>query len=158
MALRLSTKARYGLRAMIDLALSNGSGPVLVRSIAARQAVSTKYLHALLATLKAAGLVRAVRGSGGGFMLARPAEEIHLGEILAALEGPLSLVDCVRDGRSCDRSAGCAARDTWASLSRVIEDALASVSLESLAADQRSKVEAGSGARPGRRRSTRRGS
>ena len=95
MSIKLSTKGRYGVRAMVDLAKRFGEGPVLVRSIAERQEISGKYLHALLASLKSAKLVRSVRGSGGGYALARAPEEIMLNEILEALEGPFSLVDCV---------------------------------------------------------------
>lgn len=136
MAIRLSTKGRYGVRAMIELAEKYGQGPVLVRSIAEHQEISNKYLHALLAALKAAKLVRSVRGSGGGYALARPPAEIRLDEILQALEGPLAIVDCVLDGAICDRADCCAARDTWAELSHAIESALAGITLEALLSKQ----------------------
>lgn len=139
MSIRLSTKGRYGVRAMIELAEKYGQGPVLVRSIAEHQEISLKYLHALLAALKAAKLVRSVRGSGGGYALARPPAEIRLDEILLALEGPLAVVDCVLDGSVCDRAHRCAARDTWAALSDVIERTLAGITLEDLLSKQQLK-------------------
>jgi Rrf2 family transcriptional regulator, cysteine metabolism repressor len=139
MSIRLSTKGRYGVRAMIELAEKFGQGPVLVRSIAEHQEISTKYLHALLAALKAAKLVRSVRGSGGGYALVRPPAEIRLDEILQALEGPLSIVDCVLDSSVCDRACHCAARDTWAEVSHAIESTLAGITLEDLLSRQQLK-------------------
>jgi Rrf2 family cysteine metabolism transcriptional repressor len=139
MSIKLSTKGRYGLRAMVDLADHYGEGPVLVRSIAERQEISGKYLHALLASLKSAKLVRSVRGSGGGYALARAPEEIHLNEVLEALEGPFSLVDCVLDQAVCDRSCSCATRDVWTELSKTMEDTLSSISLRELLDRQHAK-------------------
>jgi Rrf2 family protein len=139
MTIKLSTKGRYGVRAMVDLAERHGEGPVLVRSIAERQAVSSKYLHALLASLKAAKLVRSVRGSGGGYALARAPAEINLYEILEALEGPLSVVDCVLDETVCDRASHCATRDVWCELSDVIVKMLSRITLDDLLDRQRAK-------------------
>ena len=139
MPLKLSTKGRYGLRALIDLAAAHGDGPVLVRSVADNQEISSKYLHALLASLKSAGLVRSVRGSGGGYALARHPAEIKLSEVIEALEGPLTLVDCVSDAAICDRSGRCAARDIWSTLSETITDVLAGITLADLLERQRAK-------------------
>jgi Rrf2 family cysteine metabolism transcriptional repressor len=139
MPLKLSTKGRYGLRAMIDLAAAYGEGPVLVRNIAESQEISSKYLHALLASLKSSGLVRSVRGSGGGFVLAREPASIKLTEILEALEGPLTLVDCVGDQRLCGRAPTCAARDVWIDVSEAIAAVLSGITLADLLARQRKK-------------------
>jgi Rrf2 family protein len=139
MAIKLSTKGRYGVRAMIDLAERFGDGPVLVRSIAARQEISSKYLHALLATLKSAKLVRSIRGSGGGYALTKAPTEIYLNEILEALEGPFSIVDCVLDPSVCDRLEHCAVRDVWSDLSQVMEAKLARISLNDLLKQQKAK-------------------
>lgn len=124
---------------MVDLAQTHGNGPVLVRSIAERQEISSKYLHALLASLKSAKLVRSVRGSGGGYTLARDPSEIRLNEILEALEGPFAVVDCVLDEELCDRAACCAVRDVWQNLSASLESQLADVTLSELARRQRVK-------------------
>jgi len=86
--MKLSTKVRYGVRAMLDLALYQSGRPVLVKSIAEREDLSKKYLESLLAALKSAGLLRSVRGAKGGYLLARPAEEITMEMIAAALEAP----------------------------------------------------------------------
>lgn len=131
--MRISTRGRYGLRAMLELARDFGEGPLLMGAIAERQDLSRKHLHALLTTLKLAGLVRSARGPGGGFVLSRPPAEIRLSEVLRALEGPLSLVDCVEDERVCDKAEGCSARRIWTELSRAIENVLDNVTLQDMA-------------------------
>ena len=138
--MQVSTRGRYGLRAMLELARAFGQAPVLMSTVAERQGVSRKYLHTLLTALKAAGLVRSVRGAGGGFILTRPPEEISLSEILRVLEGPLSLVDCVADKRACDRSNHCPARRVWQELADAIKNVLDNVTLGDLAAPEKKKL------------------
>ncbi|MBN1360919.1 MAG: RrF2 family transcriptional regulator [Sedimentisphaerales bacterium] len=130
--MRVSAKGRYGLRAMCELARSFGEGPLRMSAIAERQGLSRKHLHALLTSLKSAGLVRSIRGPRGGFVLTRVPSKIRLSEVLHALEGPLSLVHCVQDGRACDRANRCAARNVWQKLSSAIEDVLDGVTLQDL--------------------------
>ena len=101
--MKLSTKGRYGLRALIDLAVYSEESAVSIGSIAARQKISESYLEQLMAKLRKAGLVVSIRGAGGGYRLARPAGEISVGDILRALEGNLEAVAC--DGLKSDR--GC---------------------------------------------------
>ena len=132
--MRVSTKGRYGLRAMFELAQCFGERPVLMSTIAAKQDLTRKHLHALLTSLKSAGLVRSVRGPGGGFVLTRSPDQIRLSEILHALEGPLSLVHCVADRRSCDRANRCAARGVWQELSGAIEEVLDNITLADMIA------------------------
>jgi Rrf2 family protein len=91
--MKLSTKSRYGLRALIDLALYSQNGQVALHQIAARQNLSIKYLEQDFATLRKAGLVRSIKGAQGGYILARPADQIRVGDIVRILEGDLSLVD-----------------------------------------------------------------
>ena len=134
--MRMSTRGRYGLRAMFELARAFGQAPLLMSTVAERQGLSRKYLHALLTTLKSAGLVRSVRGTGGGFVLTRPPAEIRLSEVLRVLEGPFSLVDCVADKRVCNRVNRCPARDVWQELAGAVEGALHNVTLEDLAAPE----------------------
>jgi Rrf2 family protein len=122
---------------MFELARGFGPDPVLMSTVAERQGLSRKYLHALLTALKAAGLVRSVRGVGGGFVLTRPPEEIKLSEVLHALEGPLSLVECVGDKRACERSNRCPTRRVWRDLAGAIENVLENVTLGDLAAPQK---------------------
>lgn len=129
--LKLSTKGRYGLRAMIDLAEHNSDDtrPVMMSDIAKRQDLSKKYLHALLTPLKSAGLIRSTRGAKGGYSLAKEPTEISLSEILTALEGRLSIVDCVMDSKECLRQQNCKARLVWVDLNRIVNDKLQSVTL-----------------------------
>ena len=130
--MRISTKGRYGLRAMFELARGFGGGPLLMSTIAERQGLSRKHLHALLTSLKVAGLVRSVRGPGGGFLLTKVPGEIRLSEVLRALEGPLTLVHCVSDRQACDRANRCVARKVWENLSGALEEVLNGVTLEDL--------------------------
>ena len=134
--MKISTRGRYGLRAMLELARCHGESPVLMSVLAKRESLSRKYLHGLLTALKEAGLVRSVRGPGGGFLLTRAPSKIRLSQILHALEGPLSLVDCVADKRACGKAKRCTARRVWAELSRTIESMLENVTLEDLIASE----------------------
>lgn len=126
---------------MVDLAAHYGQGPVLVRSIAERQGLSGKYLHALLASLKSAKLVRSVRGSGGGYALTREPKEIHLQEIVEALEGPITLVDCAFAPGSCERSRCCAVREVWQEMSETMQAMMAQMTLQTLLERQLAKEE-----------------
>jgi Rrf2 family protein len=119
---------------MLELARRFGEPPVLMASLAETEGISRKYLHTLLTLLKSAGLVHSIRGAGGGFTLARPPSEIHLDEVLHAVEGPLCLVDCVEDKSVCDKSNRCTARRVWQELSGAIENALARVTLADMIA------------------------
>jgi Rrf2 family protein len=136
MLMKMSTRGRYGLRAMLELARCYGKPPVLMSVLAERESLSRKYLHTLLTALKEAGLVRSVRGTGGGFLLTRTPSQIRLSEILHAVEGPLSLVDCVVNERVCDKARRCTARRVWSDLSATIESALEEVTLEDLIASE----------------------
>lgn len=103
--MKLSTKGRYGLRAMIDLAVYSEKEPVSIQSIADRQNISERYLEQLMASLKKEGLVKSIRGANGGYQLARPAIGISVGDILRALEGDLRAVTCPANGE--EGNGGC---------------------------------------------------
>lgn len=94
---KISTKGRYGLRMMIDIAMNQNEGPVSVRDIARRQSLSDKYLEQIITQANKAGLLKSIRGAGGGYQLSRLAKDISVGEILRAMEGSLSPVECVRE-------------------------------------------------------------
>ena len=130
--MKLSTRVRYGTRALLDIAQHRGDKPVLLRDIAKRQQVSRNYLEQILGQLKAAGLVRSIRGVRGGFVLTKPPSEIKLSEIFLALEGPISLVECVEDANICERVGTCATRKLWKELSALITDVLGSKTLQDL--------------------------
>jgi Rrf2 family protein len=138
--MKLSTKGRYGVRMMLDLAAQYGKGPVTLKDIAKRQEISEKYLWHLIPPLKAAGLINSVRGSHGGYGLARHPESINLLEIVSCLEGSMCLVECAEHPSMCKRSAACVARDVWAEASSRMRDYLASFSLEKMAERQRNKT------------------
>lgn len=112
--LKLSTKGRYGLRAFIDLAVCGEGQPVSLASIAQRQEISVSYLEQLMAKLRKAGLVESVRGVNGGYSLARPADEISVGDVLRALEGDLAPVECAGigtdSGAHCSGSSQCVSK------------------------------------------------
>ena len=133
MAIKVSTKGRYGLRLMIDLALhQQADGVVRLRDIAERQAISGKYLWQVINPLKNAGLVSVLRGAHGGFALARPPDKITVYDIVALLEGPMALVPCVRSRSDCERAAECAAREVWTAVDRALERALRGVTLAAI--------------------------
>lgn len=130
--MKLSTRGRYGVRLMLDLALSQGNGPVLLREIAQRQEISEKYLWQLINPLKAAGLIKSIRGAHGGYLLAKKPEEVNLKQILSVLEGPLCLVDCVEQPSACDRSPSCIAHDVWAGAAQGIVTVLEAMTLDKM--------------------------
>jgi len=107
-AMKMSTRGRYGLRVMMELALHHGKGPVPVETIANNQEISGKYIHNLMSSLHSAGLARTVRGPKGGYELARPPSEITALDAVEALEGKNVLMECVADASSCRRAGRCA--------------------------------------------------
>ena len=117
---------------MLELALHFGEGPVLLKDIAERQAISEKYLWQLINPLKSTGLIKSIRGARGGYVLARDPAEINLREILRILEGSLCLVDCVDDPAACDRSESCITREIWSETSKNISQSLESMTLEKM--------------------------
>lgn len=130
--MKMSTKGRYGVRLMIDLALHSDEGPVLLRDIARRQGISEKYLWNLINPLKTVGLVRSIRGARGGYLLGKKPAEITLKDIMRVLEGPLCLVDCVENPSSCKRSSTCITRDVWCEASQSFINTLESMNLEKM--------------------------
>jgi Rrf2 family transcriptional regulator, cysteine metabolism repressor len=139
--MKISTKFRYGLRAMVDLAQYEDGAPVMVKNISDRQGISKKYLDNLLASLKNADLLRSVRGAKGGYVLAKPADKITVEEIAIALEGRPSLVDCVADPESCLRRDICPTNDFWCEMSGVLENFMRNTTLAELARKSKDKVE-----------------
>jgi len=124
---------------MLELARNYGGGPLLMRAISDKYGLSRKYLHALLTSLKAAGLVRSVRGSGGGYNLTRTPASISVSEVVRALEGSLAPSECVEDASVCVRSSECAAHDLWTEMHSLVENLLSEVSLADLLTRQLDK-------------------
>lgn len=134
--MQLTTKARYAIRAMVELALNYGLGPVKLKSIADSQNISLKYLEQVMTPLRVAGYVKTIKGSRGGYVLARPPEQVNIFELLQCVEGPLSLVDCLDSPGLCDRVDFCAPREMWFSVKNAIARELSSISLAELAEKQ----------------------
>ena len=137
--MKLSTKGRYGLRAMIDLARYSEEEPVSIGSVAARQDISERYLEQLVALLKKAGLVKSIRGATGGYVLAKKEEEISVGDILRALEGSLEPVKCAafysEDG--CTAADGCVTKYVWQKINDSINQTVDGMILSDLLAESR---------------------
>ncbi|MFA5423883.1 MAG: Rrf2 family transcriptional regulator [Phycisphaerae bacterium] len=140
--MKLSTRTRYGIRAAIELAKHYGQGPVQIKVIGEKQAISVKYLEQLMAMLKAGGFIHSVRGSKGGYVLAREPEQIRMDELVLSLEGSISTAECVEDGGFCARAADCAARDLWTRVQEAVLDVLKSVTLKDLVENTKSKHQA----------------
>ncbi len=132
--MKLSTKGRYGVRAMFDLVLHQGDGPIPLRSIAEREDISEHYLEQLIAVLRKAGIVNSVRGAHGGYLLAKAPQEITIGDIIRALEGPIAPSDCVldREQDECGNSPDCVVKMIWKRVKDSIDDVLDSITLEDL--------------------------
>ncbi|MBN1419829.1 MAG: Rrf2 family transcriptional regulator [Planctomycetes bacterium] len=141
--MRLSTKARYGVRALLELALAHGRGPVQLRRIAEKQGISPKYLEHLLSSLRAAGIVTAVRGMNGGYELTRAPSEIRLIDAYRALEGPVAPVPCSEDPSLCEKSEKCAVHEVWVEMREAIETILEKKTLADLAERARANGEDG---------------
>lgn len=135
--MRLTAKSEYGVLAAIDLACNWGGGPVSAREIAERRAIPPRFLEQLFVPLRRAGLVTAVRGAKGGFVLTRPPEEITVLDIVEALEGSLTASVCdSQKGANCSKNASCAAAPVWASATAALRDVFAGTTLASLAGTQ----------------------
>lgn len=130
--MKVSTRGRYGLRAMIELAKNNNSGALPLRVISENQKISEQYLEQLFVNLRNSGLVKSVRGANGGYLLSRPASEITAEEILISLEGPLNIVECIADDTLCEFNDECATHELWAELRERIGNVLKNITLEDL--------------------------
>lgn len=133
--MKLGTKTRYSARAMVELAQNyeDGNGVVPAGEISARQQVSPKYLEQLLASLRAAGLVRSVRGAKGGHTLARPPDQIDLREIYHVFEGMEGFVECTTNPGICDKTDACVTHEVWNQMYEACMEILESTTLEDLA-------------------------
>lgn len=140
--MKLSTKGRYGLRALIDLALYGEEEAVSIQSISARQQISDSYLEQLVRKLKKAGLVTSVRGAQGGYRLAKPAGEISVGDVLRALEGSIEAVSCgVENNANCLGKDLCVARYVWEKVNKRIQETVDSIRISQLVEESRQMQE-----------------
>ncbi len=137
--MKLSTRSRYGARAMLDLALYHEAEPVSIKDIAHRQEISERYLENIMSSLSASGLVIGKRGKGGGFKLARAPGQIRLGDVITVVEGSLAPVHCIDDPSKCKRSENCVTFEIWARLKTAIMGVLDSITLQDMLEMQKNK-------------------
>ncbi len=130
--MKLSTRTRYGVRAIIELAANDSKKPLQLKVIAERQDISIKYLEQLMNALRSGGIVRSIRGARGGYILAKPPNQIKLGDVFNCLEGSVITAECVEDEDYCRRAADCAARLLWVQLQEAIKNVLESVTVQDL--------------------------
>ena len=130
--MKLSTRARYGVRLMVALAFNYDKGPVFLKDVAKGENISEKYLSLIVIPLRRIGLVNSIRGAHGGYLLAKILSQITMKEIIDVLEGDCSLVDCVRNPSTCPRVPICASHDIWEIIGGKISETLNSVTLDML--------------------------
>lgn len=130
--MRVSTKGRYGLRILLDVAVYQAKGPVALRDISKRQAISQKYMWQVVNPLKVSGILRATRGAHGGYVLARPPSAISMRDVVDVLEGEVSVAACVQQPQTCCRGGDCTAREAWSQVERKLNEALESITLQDL--------------------------
>jgi Rrf2 family cysteine metabolism transcriptional repressor len=132
--MKLSTKGKYGVRAVYEIARHEGKGPISIKEISERQGISFSYLEQILHKLGKAGLIESVRGPAGGYLLARKPAELTIGDIVRTLEGPIALTHCLEPGEEgdCYQAEDCVARMVWTRVGAKIEEALDSISFQDL--------------------------
>jgi len=138
--MKISTRGRYALRLMIDLAMANPEEYVTIKSIAANQEISEKYLEQIITALSRAGYVKSARGAQGGYRLSKPAGEYTVGMILRAIEGSLVPVACMEDEpNQCPRSGDCVTLDVWKQVDAAVSRVVDNITLDDLAKKQQQK-------------------
>lgn len=135
--MKLSTKGRYGVKAMLDLAIYYDEEPVSIKSIAERQKISEYYLEQLFSALRKANLIKSIRGAQGGYVLSRDPKDITIADIIEVLEGPIEISNCLED-KSCDNIDCCATRLLWAKIKNSIDSVTKSTTLQDMIDDYKS--------------------
>jgi len=139
--MKLSTRSRYGTRLMLKLALNYQKGPISLKDIAQQEEMSEKYLSQLVIPLRASGLIYSLRGFQGGYQLSKSPSQISIKDIVQALEGNISPVECVKNPSICSKADDCSVRDIWGNLYKKIHETLDSVSLKDLLESKELKEE-----------------
>jgi Rrf2 family protein len=138
--MKLSTRSRYGVRFMTALAYAQKGQSLFLKDIAASEEISEKYLSLIVIPLRAAGLIKSLRGAQGGYILAKDPRNVTLCDIVETLEGEMCLVHCVKQPTSCNRSAICPTRDIWSVLGNKIRETLKNVTIAELAKLKKKKI------------------
>ena len=138
--MKLSTKGKYGVKALFELALHEGAGPMSLKAIAERQGLSEHYLEQLAGPLRKAGLIISVRGAQGGYVLSRPSAQITVGDIIRVLEGPIGFTDCATEGETPpDCATDCVVHGVWEKVTQQIVNVIDSITLFDLAEQARAE-------------------
>ena len=137
--MKLSTKCRYGLRAVVDIARRYGKNPAKRKDIARREGLSSSYLENILLVLRNHKIVETARGVNGGYALCRPPAEVTVYDVISALEGPISIVDCVEKKAGCKRADECVTRMVWCELADAVRNVLQKITVQDLVDKEKSK-------------------
>lgn len=139
--MKISTKGRYALRTMIDLAMNDTGENISIKAIAARQGISTKYLEQIISTLNKAGYAKSERGANGGYRLTKKPEEYTVGMILRLTEGSLAITTCTQDEQNlCERYGCCTTVKVWEKINKAISDVVDNITIADLAADEQNST------------------
>ena len=137
--MKLSTKGKYGLKAIFELSLHVNEGPMPLNMIASKQKIPEQYLEQIFSTLKKSKLITSVRGAQGGYLLNKAPNEVTVGDVLAILEGPVALSQCIIEEGVCENSNDCSTKLVWEKLKKGIEDVLNSITLQDMVDDYNKK-------------------
>lgn len=132
--MKLSTKGRYGVKAMVDLAIHYGDAPVSIKTISKRQNISEYYLEQLFSPLRKAGLIKSIRGAQGGYVLNKTPDQIKVSDVMYVLEGPIEIAECI-EGVECNNIDCCATRLLWEKIKNSIDEVMESITLQDIAND-----------------------
>ena len=132
--MKLSTKGRYGVKAMVDLAIHYGNSPVSIKTISERQSISEYYLEQLFSPLRKAGLIKSIRGAQGGYVLNREPKDITVADVMNVLEGPVEIAECI-EGNECDNVDFCATRLLWEKIKNSIDEVMENITLQDIVDD-----------------------
>jgi len=132
--MKLSTKGRYGVKAMVDLAIHYGDSPVSIKTISERQSISEYYLEQLFSPLRKAELIRSIRGAQGGYVLNKEPKDITVADVMNVLEGPVEIAECI-EGTECDNIDFCATRLLWEKIKNSIDEVMENITLQDIVDD-----------------------
>jgi len=130
--MKLSTKSRYGTRAIVDIALNAETGSTMLKDIAERQSLSPKYLDHILSSMRKAGIIKNIRGKGGGYVLAKAPVNITVKDIVESVDGVFEPVECLSHAHLCEKVSYCCTRDIWHKMKQAVDDALENITLNDL--------------------------
>lgn len=132
--MKLSTKGRYGVKAIVELAVNYGSKPISIKKISESQKISEYYLEQLFSSLRKADIIKSIRGAQGGYVLNKEPKDITIAEVMNVLEGPVEIADCIEED-SCNNTNSCATRLLWGKIKKSIDEVMESITLQDIVDD-----------------------